>query len=326
MKENFIEMIACPHCKGSLKLASDFRKAGTEIESGRLECGCGKTYPVVNSIPRFTESDEYVKNFSFEWNRFSKTQLDSANNTRISEERFKEITGLYPRDLEGKRVLEIGCGMGRFLEIAARHAKEAVGLDLSYSVDSARENLRGFKNLHLVQASIFYPPFKNYGFDVVYSIGVLHHTPYPKEAFLKLSGLVSKNGIAAIWYSPRQKLSLLPRATNLARFFTTRIKSGALFKIIKTLVPAALPLVRMPFIGRFLKGWFIPVCDYKGELPLTKKQLLEWSILDTFDLLSPRYLYPATGHEIRKWFLEAGLRDIIITQPLVTARGIKNGR
>jgi len=320
MRDFLLDFLICPSCKGRLKIIES-ENSGPDIETGALSCSCGRQYPIRNGIPRFAASDGYAANFSFEWNRFGKTQLDSFNKTDISAKRFKEVTGLDSEGLKDKIVLEIGCGMGRFLEIAAKNAREVIGIDLSFSVDAARDNLRHLPNVHLIQADIFNLPLARHGFDFIYSIGVLHHTPDPKRAFLNLASFVSRDGAIAIWYSPRPRFPLLPRATNIARFFTTKIQPGLLFNIVNGLVVLALPFVRIPFIGRFLKGWVFPVCDYKGELPLNKEQLLEWSILDTFDLLSPKYLYPRTSGEIKDWFNEAGFPKIVTLKPDVVARG-----
>ncbi|MFA4991906.1 MAG: methyltransferase domain-containing protein [Candidatus Omnitrophota bacterium] len=325
MKDFLLEVLVCPSCGGKL-VVSDARREGSEIESGSLACACGRRYPVRNGIPRFVDKDGYVSNFSFEWGLFSKTQLDSFNGTRISEDRFREVVGSGADNLKGKVVLEAGCGMGRFLEVAARYGAEAIGVDLSFSVDSARENLKKYPNVNLVQADMFNMPFAEGRFDLVYSIGVIHHTPRPKEAFLRLVPLLSRNGAIAIWITPRPKLSYLPRATQIARFFTTRMDSNMLIRIIKKAVPLGLPLVRLPLAGGVLKGWVIPICDYKGRLPLSEERLLEWSILDTFDLLSPRYLYSYTVKDVSGWVKEAGLSDMDTSSPEIIFRARRTER
>jgi SAM-dependent methyltransferase len=319
MKDFLLTILICPYCKGQLRLTKT-HCINSEIESGTLSCSCGRQYPVRNGIPRFVETDGYVRNFSFEWNRFSKTQLDSFNKTKISENRFKEVTGLELEQLNGKMALEVGCGMGRFLEVVSKTAQEAVGIDLSFSVDAARANLKNRPNVHLIQADIFNLPLARKRFDLVYSIGVLHHTHNPKMAFLQIAPLLRESGLIAVWISPKSAFSYLPKATKVARVFCSGMNPRILLKFIQKSAPLALPFVRIPLVGRFLKGWLIPICDYKGQLPLDNDQLLEWSILDTFDLLSPRYLYPYSSEEIKEWFAEARLSDIVASSPPVIVR------
>ncbi|MBU1147831.1 MAG: methyltransferase domain-containing protein [Candidatus Omnitrophica bacterium] len=319
MKEFLIDLLACPYCKGELRL-EDAGYAGKEIETGRLACSCGEEFPIKNSIPRFIRPENYADSFSFQWRRFSKTQLDSFNKTCISENRFREITGLSRERLDGKVVLDAGCGMGRFLEIAAKSNAQVVGIDMSLAVDAAKANLKDLPNVHIVQASIFNIPFRPYSFDFIYSIGVLHNTPDPKKAFKSLTPFLSKNAGIAVWLGPKTRFPWFFTATRAVRSFTPNMKPVFLLKLVRALVPLCLPLVRIPFIGPLLKGKIVPICDYKNQLPLDDAQLLEWSILDTFNILSPKYLCPCKPQEVKSWFLESGLRDIEITTPSVTGR------
>ncbi len=68
----------------------------------------------------------------------------------------------------------------------------------------------------------------------------------------------------------------------------------------------------IPF-GKY-PAFLIPVAYHKGFLPhvenFSYEQLMEWSILDTFDKLSPKYDKPQRINTIRKWFKEAGLKKI----------------
>ena len=80
-------------------------------------------------------------------------------------------------------------------------------------------------------------------------------------------------------------------------------------------MPIALPISRslkiIPLLGRYLAK-LIPVVDYKGVFPLNEKQLYEWGLLDTFDMLSPKYEYPQHFTDVRGWFKLAGLKNIVI--------------
>ena len=53
MKKDLMDILACPTCKGELKLTVE-KEEGEEIITGSLLCAkCSKTYPIVDSIPNF---------------------------------------------------------------------------------------------------------------------------------------------------------------------------------------------------------------------------------------------------------------------------------
>src|SRR5262245_26782394 len=113
--------LCCP--KDGADLREERAESGAE---GSLTCtACGRRYPVRNGIPRFVESDQYASNFSHEWTVHRTTQLDRES-LRISEATFAEKTGWRPEDVRGKRVLDVGCGMGRFADVILRWGGEVV--------------------------------------------------------------------------------------------------------------------------------------------------------------------------------------------------------
>ena len=137
--------------------------------------------------------------FGFQWNHFAKSQLDSANGTTRSRDTFLEKTGFTLQELRGKRILDAGCGMGRFAEIALEAGAEVHAVDLSAAVEAARANLGGRGNISFYQGDILNLPFVPGTFDYIYSIGVLHHTPSTKLAFQSLVPLLRPGGRIAIW-------------------------------------------------------------------------------------------------------------------------------
>ena len=77
MKLSFLEILVCPQCGGQL---DPIVLSGQEklICEGKLNCLCGKVYPVQGGVPRFVPTDDYVRSFSFQWRKHWKTQLDSS--------------------------------------------------------------------------------------------------------------------------------------------------------------------------------------------------------------------------------------------------------
>src|SRR5260370_11768583 len=140
MHQSFVQLLACPVCKGDLHLESASPAVQT-IEEGNLICDNGHTFPIARGIPRFVASDGYAANFGFEWNLHNKTQLDTATE-RESEETFHIKAGFEPRDVDGKLVLDVGCGMGRFTDGASRWGATVVGIDLTSAVAPPSPHIR----------------------------------------------------------------------------------------------------------------------------------------------------------------------------------------
>src|SRR2546427_11462300 len=76
--------------------------------------------PVVRDIPRFVPSDLYASGFGLQWNVHPETQLDSRTGAHLSQTRLERCLGTPLAALAGMRVLEAGCGAGRFTDLMVR--------------------------------------------------------------------------------------------------------------------------------------------------------------------------------------------------------------
>src|SRR5688572_163481 len=180
----FRSVACCPRCRGEL-VASP----------AALTCSaCKRDFQIKDRIPRFVEDDQYARSFSIEWKRHATTQFDSVNNRTASEDKLRRFFPFPLESLRGKLVLDAGVGSGRLSEVLLKYGARVVGLDLSYAIETARDNLAAYPDCALAQADILSLPLKDAVFDVVMCIGVLHHTPDPKRAFMELARRVRPGG------------------------------------------------------------------------------------------------------------------------------------
>jgi 2-polyprenyl-3-methyl-5-hydroxy-6-metoxy-1,4-benzoquinol methylase len=205
-------------------------KVRLRAADGAWECaGCHAAFPIVDGMPRFVSAEHYSENFGFQWNRFARTQLDSANGTTISRDTFVEKTGWSLDQLKGMRVLDAGCGMGRFAEVVADAGAELHAVDLSVAVEAAQKNLGARPGVRIYQADIMNLPFPDGSFDAIYSIGVLHHTPGTRAAFLALVPLLKPGGRIAIWvYSEKLRAMV---GSEVLRKVTPRLPKRLLLRL-----------------------------------------------------------------------------------------------
>ena len=312
MKMELLELLRCPRTGQRLALDEEGGSA-SEIETGFLVSENEQhRYPVLKGIPRFVPESNYADNFGMQWNHFRQTQLDSHSGVPISSERFWQATGWSPETMKGQWVLDVGCGAGRFAEIALLAGARVVALDYSSAVDACYANLKHHPNLHMVQGDIYALPFVSENFSFVYSLGVLQHTPDVAKAFAALPPMVRPGGaVCADFYWRRFRTMM--HAKYLFRPFTKRMSQPKLFQLLEYWVPSLLALSqllgRVPLVGQVLKR-IVPVADYTGRFPLSDRQLQEWALLDTFDMLAPIYDNPQTETTVRHWFEKAGLTEI----------------
>jgi SAM-dependent methyltransferase len=312
VKRTLLEILACPRCHAALS-STPAVNAADDLLEGVLRCtGCGVEYPIRNGIPRFVPADNYAASFGMQWNLFREEQLDSASGAGLSSARFFDETGWTADWLRGRRVLDAGCGAGRFLEVAASTGAEVVGLDISSAVDAARATVARFPNAHVVQASLYEPPFRDGVFDAAYCIGVLQHTPEPPRALAPIPRVL-KPGAPAVVVAYERKPWTLLNAKYLVRPVTRRMTKTALLRAITWSMPvlfaATEVLFRIPLAGRVFK-FIIPVANYTHERRLSLRQRYQWAILDTFDMLSPAYDQPQTEAEVVGALQRAGLADV----------------
>ena len=236
MKERLLDLLACPKCGGDILLAYASKYDGSEIMEGVLSCKkCSREYKVLRGVPRFAdlgkiEADkaETAENFGWQWTNF--TQEDPKYNDQF----LGWLQPVTPEFFEGKIVLEGGCGKGRHTKLAAAwRAKEVVGIDLGDGVESAFKATKQLKNVHIVQGDIFKLPFKR-AFDYAFSIGVLHHTPDPKKAFISLAGKVKKGGHISAWVYGAENNEWIQKYVNPVREgFTSKISQPVLYQLSK---------------------------------------------------------------------------------------------
>jgi SAM-dependent methyltransferase len=256
-----------------------------------------RRYPVLRGIPRFVETDNYVSSFSFEWNTHKTTQLDVYRGDRSSEDQFIQKTGFSPDFLRGKLVLDAGVGAGRYADVASRWGADLVGIDLSFAVEAAHNNFQDRRNVVVMQADIARLPFAPGTFDVIFSIGVLHHTPDTRRYFRSLVPLLKPGGTIAIWVYPNEG-DYLTRAQWIP--FTSRIPSKMFYEWCRWFVPLAQRLPRNRVVGLL-----------RRTFPFSHQGLgLENDVLDTFDGYSPVFHWLHSPEEVRGWFSEEGLQEI----------------
>lgn len=113
-----------------------------------------------------------------------------------------EFARLIDRAIPGDaRILEMGCGTGQMSLYLARADRIVIGADLARAsltlgVEAARRF--GLTQVQFIETDLHHPGLRAGAFDVVYSSGVLHHTPDPSAAFASIARLARPGGMIIV--------------------------------------------------------------------------------------------------------------------------------
>jgi SAM-dependent methyltransferase len=321
MRRTLLRWLACPGCGGAFTLAES-DTAGEEVVTGALHCAsCEARYPVRGGIPRLLpsvlieEQQRTAAAFGWQWNHFARLHERDV----YVEQLLDWIAPLTASDVRDRVVLDAGCGMGRLAAACATlGAREVVAVDISAAVEAAYANTRDLPNVHVVQADLTALPLRRDPgpFELIVSIGVLHHLPEPEAGFAALVRHLTVGGTIAVWlYGYENNEWLVRYVDGVRRRLTSRLPYRALAALS---VALALPLEAVLRLVYAPADRWTALRALKRRLPYPYLLWLSrYGFHHTrhvvFDhLVAPKAEY-LTRQTVEAWFAHAGLRDTTIT-------------
>lgn len=199
--------------------------------------------------------------------------------------------------LKNKLILDAGCGMGRYLEVANKFEDEVVGIDISPAVDRARKRIGDHPFTHLVQGDLTNLPFKKSIFDYIYCIFVIQHAPDPPKTFKHLIEFIKEGCQFSLTVYEKSNYRVKDLTEILIRKVTTRLP----VKLLHILSYMGIPLgwlqnnIRKYPILRVIGFPFL--LFYFGGHPNWRIRLT-----DTFDCYIAQYQFRYSKDEIKQWF------------------------
>ena len=318
MNSALIKDLVDPVSRETLFLAQVFREKDGEIEEGVLSDGSQTTYEIKNFIPRFVGfEDDIAAHWGEQWNHYCRTQIDAFNGTTLSRDRLCKGTGWKLSELRGQRILEAGCGAGRFTQVLLDAGAEVYAFDYSSSVDTVLANVGHHPRLFVAQADLYRLPFRENFFDRIFCYGVLQYTPDPRRAFMSLVPFCKPGGQIAIDVYRKRPWTNRWTSKYWWRPITKRVPRGRLFQFVNWYVPRWIGwdnrFQQIPILRDVVPA-FIPCWNYTGMIHLSHDALIEWAILDTFSSLAPWHDNPQAPSTVETWFKDAGLTQIDVHQ------------
>jgi SAM-dependent methyltransferase len=241
--------------------------------------------------------------FGWQWNTFT------DQHPEFREELLEWLNPVIPESFRGKLVLDAGCGNGRHLRLVAQFgAEHVVGLDISSAVDVARRLTTHLANVDVVQGDLLSPPLAELQFDLVYSIGVVHHVPEPGKAIQTLAARLRRGGTLHVWVYAYE-------GNAMVRWLIDPLRRELARRVPRSIVrPAMLPLAAiMVGAARAYRHFdWIPLLPYRAYL----RQIGRFSVRHVWTIVYDQLMAPTTHyvkrHELEGWLRAAGLVHVSV--------------
>lgn len=173
----------CPLCN-----CEDAQVARTEKDGTLVKCASCSFFYV---SPRPTEQELKLR---YDEEYFEGGNLDSFLDYRHPV--FRQVLARVSKfHLTKRRMLDVGCGTGEFLQDALEEGWEVEGIESSHP---AAEFARNKKQLPVHHATLQNAPFAPESFSVITLLDVLEHLRDPREEMLRVWNLLESGGIAVV--------------------------------------------------------------------------------------------------------------------------------
>jgi SAM-dependent methyltransferase len=187
------DLLACPSCQSTLTIDWSCRGCGTSFDAPDgipdLRIGVNARTETVRCFYERAPFPGYPPNDSVEWLRARAERSEFA----------RMLDQAIPGDAT---ILDLGCGTGQMSLYLARAGRRIVAADLTHAslrLGAAAASRFGLDHrVRFVQTDLNRPALRNGGFDIVYSSGVLHHTPDPRSAFARMAPLTRPGGMIVL--------------------------------------------------------------------------------------------------------------------------------
>lgn len=212
--DGILPLLCCPATKEALRREHD-----------ALVCTCGLRFPVTDGIPRLlapsqTDEEETLRERMqrfYERHTFPHYDRTDSPATLADKARRSGFGAWLDRAIAPfATVLDVGCGTGQLTNFLGRvETRRAIGIDMSEASLALGERFKeqwSLRNVHFLQGNIFAVPIRESTIDVLICLGVLHHTPSPREGFRRLLRLLKPGGHIIIGlYSRFARIATWPR-------------------------------------------------------------------------------------------------------------------
>ena len=221
------------------------------LESVKMNIGSYKVNLNLNE-PNETKLDTGKVYGSF-WQELNNEEMHKGS-IKYLEERWKNFEWYDSNFLEGKNVIDVGCGSGRYsLALSKMGAKSVLGVDYGLDgIEVGKKLIKDLKieNISFQQVDILNLPFSENSFDFVFCNGVLHHTTNLEKGLSEIIRICKKG--SPIW--------LYLYASGGIYWYSRKVMNKLMKKIPQSytkLINDAIGVPKTRWI--FPDNWYVPI-------------------------------------------------------------------
>jgi arsenite methyltransferase len=346
MKRSLVDFLRDPISGEPLTLSA-VELDGEEIVSGQLTAKSGAVYPIEGGVPAMVRPDQFaegqketVDSFSWKWQRatnYRSSTLGHYLQWYLDRYGFGSEAKLAEFLKTKTRLLDAGTAHGRDAEMYARNCQGTIfGLDISYGVRTAYNDLGKTPNLNFVQGDLTRLPFAEGFFDFIGCDQVIHHTPSTRDSLHHLVSRLASGGHIN-FYVYKKKAPVREFCDDLIRATTVHMSPEECLKVSESItkfgkmlsdlkltidVPEDIPLLGIKAgkqdLQRFIY-WHMFKCYWNDTM--------DWdsNVITNFDWYHPLHAHRHTKEEVEQWCreLELSIEHMDIQESGISVRARK---
>jgi len=255
-----------------------------------------------------------VESFGEEWTKFDSFSPEEIKNA--GDQYFDIVSDKVLN--KNTVVLDLGCGTGRWSKYIGDKAGFIEAIDPSAAVFAAQHLTSDMDNIRITQASSDNIPFADESFDMMMSLGVLHHIPDTELALKSGVKKVKKGGYVLLY--------LYYALDNRSFIFKSIFYASALLRFLVSSSPAFLKKIVCDLIAVFIYMPFVILSKMVKSISvgnqLYQKIPLSYYIDKSFNIIRndalDRFGTPLeqrfTRMQIEQMMKNSGLSEILFSE------------
>lgn len=312
---------------GMIFVDPDDRTSRLSVAGDALVSAAGRRFPITRGVPDFTAAhdagqEQTAESFGFKWNKQPDWGFKPEHQPVIWSI-WRDFFGWEGPDelrqlMAGRTVLDAGCGAGTALNQFVDWPGAVVAADISDAIHACQRRFGSREHVTFVKADVMRLPFGDSAFDVIWSAGVLHHTP---DTFASLRALVRhlRPGGRVIFYVYVKKAPIREFVDDYLREEVAGLppdqawaRMEALTRFGRNLSQISQPLVvddDVPELGFAAGTYNVQRFVYYNLFKCFWNDALSFddNVHVNFDWYHPRYAHRHTPDEVRGWLAELHL-------------------